>query len=131
MKDGRSPGLPRLPGALLQTVRDAVNTALEEKRKAKVIGTSLGAQVRIAASGPVGALLQRHVKDLPGLFIVSEVALEVGDTGAADALQVEVDKAAGVKCERCWRFVPAVATDEAHAGLCPRCECALAGTAHA
>jgi isoleucyl-tRNA synthetase len=44
---------------------------------------------------------------------------------------VTVEKAPGVKCERCWRFVPAVATDDAHAGLCERCVDALFGPAAA
>ena len=34
-------------------IRDQVNAALEEKRKAKVIGNSLGARLSIAARGPV------------------------------------------------------------------------------
>ena len=44
-------------GSGCSTVRDEVNAALEEKRKDKVIGNSLGARVTIAASGPIGALL--------------------------------------------------------------------------
>jgi Pyruvate/2-oxoacid:ferredoxin oxidoreductase delta subunit len=38
------------------------------------------------------------------------------------ALKPSVEKAEGTKCERCWRYVPAV--DEK--GLCPRCNDALA-----
>ena len=56
-------------------VRETVNAALEQKRKDKVIGTSLGARVVIAASGPVGALLESHRADLPMLFNVSDVEL--------------------------------------------------------
>jgi len=112
----------------LLAARDVVNTALEEQRKAKVIGTSLGAQVRITASGPVAALLQQYERDLPALFIVSGVALVVGKYDGPDGIQVTVEKAAGVKCERCWRYVPEVATAPEVAGLCPRCINALAGT---
>ncbi len=39
----------------LQAVREQVNVALEEKRKDKVIGTSLGARVVITATGPIAA----------------------------------------------------------------------------
>src|SRR5262249_21907291 len=63
--------------ARLTAVRENVNAALEEKRKAKIIGTSLGARVRVAARGPVASLLDRHRAILPTLFIVSEVDLDL------------------------------------------------------
>jgi isoleucyl-tRNA synthetase len=108
----------------LLSVRERVNAALEEKRKDKVIGTSLGARVVLTASGPIGALLASHRESLPMLFNVSDVNLTVGD--AAD-LRVEIQKAPGVKCARCWRFVPSVRTEPECAGICDRCVEALAG----
>jgi isoleucyl-tRNA synthetase len=96
---------------------------LEQKRKDKIIGTSLGARVTITAGGPVAALLEQHRRDLPMLFIVSEVELK---HGTADQLAVEVDKAPGVKCERCWRYVPSVRKEPEWAGICDRCVDALA-----
>jgi isoleucyl-tRNA synthetase len=57
------------------------------------------------------------------LFIVSDVNLEEGAE-----LQVTIDRAAGVKCERCWRYVDKVSKDPAWAGLCDRCQEALAET---
>ena len=39
-----------------------------------------------------------------------------------------IERATGVKCDRCWRYVPAVSTDPAWAGLCDRCQDALAET---
>ena len=59
----------------LLAVRETVNAALEEKRKDKVIGNSLGARVTITAPGRSAPLLERHRADLPMLFIVSDVAL--------------------------------------------------------
>ena len=41
-------------------------------------------------------------------------------------LRVEVEKAPGVKCERCWRYVPATHTEPDWAGICDRCVDALA-----
>ena len=112
--------------ARLLEVRDTVNAALEAKRKDKVIGNSLGARVTISAAGSIGTLLDRHRPDLPMLFIVSDLQLQVGPAAAADAVTVEVEKAPGVKCERCWRFVPAVRTEPDWAGICDRCVEALA-----
>jgi isoleucyl-tRNA synthetase len=108
-------------------VRETVNAALEEKRRNKVIGTSLGARVIINAAGPIGALLKSRRDDLPMLFNVSDVSLTVGATDVADKVRVEVEKAPGVKCARCWRFVPSVRTEPDCAGICDRCVDALAG----
>jgi isoleucyl-tRNA synthetase len=110
----------------LLAVRESVNAALEDKRKHKVIGNSLGARVIITTTGPVGALLEAHRRDLPMLFNVSDLALHVGPTEGTDAVQVEVEKAPGVKCARCWRFVPSVRSEPDWAGICDRCVEALA-----
>jgi isoleucyl-tRNA synthetase len=112
--------------ARLMAVRDDVNAALEEQRKAKVIGNSLSAKVRIAARGAIGTLLEQYRAQLPTLFIVSDVALDVGAADAQDAVRVVVERAPGVKCERCWRYVPAVTTEPDRAGICDRCVEALA-----
>ena len=120
---------------VLLGVRETVNAALEQKRKDKVIGTSLGARLVLTASGPVGALLDGRRDSLPMLFNVSDVTLTVDTPGsseqdpayAANAVRVEVEKAPGVKCARCWRIVPRVRTEPDCAGICDRCVDALAG----
>ena len=109
-------------------VRDEVYAALEQKRKGKVIGNSLGARVAITATGSLGVLLEAHRADLPMLFIVSDVTLHVESTDGADSVRIEVEKAAGVKCERCWRYVPRVRREPDWAGICDRCVDALAET---
>ncbi|HXH25113.1 MAG TPA: isoleucine--tRNA ligase [Vicinamibacterales bacterium] len=121
----RDPELIRTWERLLE-VREAVNAALEQKRKEKVIGTSLGARVVLTASGPIGALLEQHRALLPTLFIVSDVALHVDAGAAAESVQVTVEKAPGVKCQRCWRYVPSVRTEPDWSGICDRCVDALA-----
>jgi isoleucyl-tRNA synthetase len=112
----------------LLAVRETVNAALEEKRKQKIIGNALGARVVITASGPIAGLLDAHRAQLTTLFNVSDVALHVGAGEGADVVQVEVEKAPGVKCARCWRFVPAVRTEPDWAGICDRCVDALSET---
>jgi isoleucyl-tRNA synthetase len=110
----------------LMTVRDQVNAALEEKRKDKVIGNSLGASVTLTATGPIAALLEQYRDQLPMLFIVSDLTLNLGETAGADHITVDVGKARGVKCERCWRYVPSVRTEPDWSGICDRCVEALA-----
>ena len=109
----------------LLAVRETVNAALEDKRKQKVIGNALGARVVITASGPIVALLDAHRPQLPMLFNVSDVALHLGPADGADRVEVDVDKAPGVKCARCWRFVPSVRSEREWAGICDRCVSAL------
>jgi isoleucyl-tRNA synthetase len=110
----------------LLEVRAVVNAALEQKRKDKVIGNSLTARVTVTASGPVAALLERYRADLPMLFIVSDVALNIGPSDGPDQVSVEVEKAPGVKCDRCWRYVPSTRSEPEWAGICDRCVEALA-----
>ena len=91
----------------LLTVRETVNAALEEKRKDKVIGNSLGARVSLTASGPIGGAARaasRRTCRCSSSCRTSRCTL--GPADGPDELRVEVEKAPGVKCERCWRFVP-------------------------
>jgi isoleucyl-tRNA synthetase len=109
----------------LMGLREQVLAHIEPLRKAKQIGSSL--QAKVVLSGPQSMLapLETHAHFLPMLFIVSEVELQ--PTGAAgDApLTIAIERASGVKCERCWRYVPTVSTDPATAGVCERCLDAL------
>jgi isoleucyl-tRNA synthetase len=115
----------------LLKVREDVNAALELKRKDKVVGNSLSARVVVKAKGAIGQLLEQYRADLPMLFIVSDLALEVGEADAQDHIEVLVEKSAGVKCERCWRFVEAVRQEPEWAGICDRCVAALSEPAPA
>ncbi len=107
----------------LMDVRERVVGQIEPLRKAKTLGSSLQARAVLTASGDTYALLERYARDLPMLFIVSDVELRRADAGD---LAVTIERAGGVKCERCWRYVPAVSADPAWAGLCSRCQHALA-----
>jgi isoleucyl-tRNA synthetase len=106
----------------LMKIRDEVNRALENERKAKTIGNALGARVTVRAGGTDAALLERYRDDLPMLFIVSEVLLE---PAGADALEIEVAPAHGEKCPRCWRFVRSISYARGAEGVCDRCADAL------
>ena len=111
----------------LIAIRDEANRALESARQGKTIGTSLGARLRLSASGATGALLQRYREDLPMLFIVSQVDLEIGE-GGDDSLAIDVARAEGYKCARCWRMVDAISSTPDTDGLCDRCVGALGGS---
>jgi isoleucyl-tRNA synthetase len=109
----------------LVAVRDQVNLQLEEKRKDKTIAANLSARVVIGADGETAKLLNDYRDFLPTLFGVSDVQLKTQDP-RPKTLSAAVDRATGTKCERCWRYVPAVSAEPDRTGLCPRCVEALA-----
>jgi isoleucyl-tRNA synthetase len=110
----------------LITIRDEVNRKLEGARQGKTIGNSLGARVSVRAGGATAALLERYCDDLPMLFIVSQVALE-GVPGEEDVLAINVARAEGYKCARCWRVVETISPAAETTGLCERCVAAIEG----
>ena len=111
--------------ATLRSVRDEVLKALEEARNAKLIGTGLEARVHLTAPEPVFALLQRYEAQLRYLFIVSSVALMQGSGDGTGGIEVEVKKADGRKCERCWNYSNRVGEDAAYPTVCERCSAVL------
>jgi isoleucyl-tRNA synthetase len=118
--------------AKLIAVRDQVLAEIEPLRKNKQIGSSLQAKVVLSATPAELTMLEPYAKLLPMLFIVSEVELrpapaDVEAHGEARP-RVTIERAGGVKCERCWRYVPAVSNQPSWAGLCDRCQDALAET---
>ncbi len=62
----------------------------------------------------------RPRQELPTLFIVSGVQLAEGP------LAVEVTRAPGQKCERCWIYREDVGADPKHPTICGKCADALA-----
>ncbi len=111
-------------------VRVQVLAEIEPLRKDKRIGSSLQAKVVLSATPNELALLERYARDLPMLFIVSEVELRPAPTDVEAHTEakprVTIERAGGVKCERCWRYVRSVSSDPTWAGLCERCQDALA-----
>src|SRR6266851_5588127 len=86
----------------LVAVREHVLAEIEPLRKNKQIGSSLQAKVVLSATSAELAL-----RGAPA---------DVEAHGEAQP-RVTIERASGVKCERCWRYVPAVSTDPASAGL--------------
>jgi isoleucyl-tRNA synthetase len=109
----------------LRSVRDAMLKALEEARNNKLIGTGLEAQVAVAASDPVYSVLARHADQLRYLFIVSAVTLTQASGNGTGSVHVEVKKADGAKCERCWNYSTHVGEDKTYPTVCERCSAVL------
>lgn len=101
-------------------IRDEVLKALEEARNAKEIGSSLEAKVILTADRETTRFLIPYYEDLRYIFIVSQVEVHEGD-----AMKVEVQKADGAKCERCWNYSVHVGEFEKYPTVCERCVTAL------
>jgi isoleucyl-tRNA synthetase len=99
----------------LMEIRNDVLKALEEARQAKFIGAPLEARVRLQGYDVAG-----YEAQLPSLFIVSQVAI---DAGAEK--RVTVERADGVKCERCWKYSTLVGSDPEFPTVCDTCAAAL------
>ena len=106
----------------LIVVRDAVLKSLETARQEKFIGAPLEAKVRLSAAGDLYPLLGQYQNDLPALFIVSQVVVE---NHASGPMTVSVEKADGVKCERCWKYTLDHGSDAAIPAVCGPCAAAV------
>ena len=118
-------------------LRALVNRQLESCRSAAQLGASLEAQVQLSlgeGSEATQAALSwlensahPKVDNLADWLLVS--ALEIGgsssDAVLAEAsengITVQIRKAAGQKCERCWHYESDIGEHAAHPTLCGRC----------
>jgi len=72
--------------------------------------------------------MAEHLEDLRALLIVSQLQLAdergIVKPYASEEIKglfVGVEKARGVKCERCWIYEESVGTNEQHPTVCNRC----------
>ena len=108
--------------AAIREVREAVNKAIEDVRKAGDVGSSLQATVLVTAPPETHALLASLGEDLKFVLITSAATLAAGET-----LTVSVTPASAPKCERCWHYCDDVGVDAAHPTICGRCTTNLHG----
>jgi isoleucyl-tRNA synthetase len=97
-------------------IRDEVLKALEEARNGKQIGSSLDAKVVLTTDAETTRFLLDYFDQLRYIFIVSQVEVHEGD-----ATSVEIVKADGEKCERCWNYSTRVGEFEDFPTVCERC----------
>jgi isoleucyl-tRNA synthetase len=110
----------------LMTVRDEALKGLEAARQSKTIGSALEAVVVLKATDPLYSTLVGRETDLRALLIVSGVEVVKTESGnGASAVHVEVRRAPGEKCERCWNYSTHVGEDKQFPTVCERCSAAL------
>ncbi len=101
----------------IRDFRLQVTNALEEKRKTNEIGSSLDAKIILNVNEETGSILENL--DLSEIFICSEVVLNIKSNKNKDDIEIFIEKAEGMKCERCWKISTSVDTKSK---LCPRCK---------
>ena len=113
----------------LWKIRDEVNKALEIKRQEKFIGNALESKVTLYTDSSIGDILAAYKDFLSALFIVSEADIDsiskapdtVYKSTEMKNLAIEVARARGKKCQRCWNWSDKVGTYDDHPELCQRC----------
>lgn len=95
--------------------------ALEELRSKGQIGSSFDAQINILTKTQDRyTFLQSFNIDLCEIFKVSQVKVIFDQNNSID-LSVQVDKAQGAKCLRCWNYSQEVGKNQEHPLLCDNC----------
>lgn len=121
----------------LIAVRYAVNKALEDARAARKIGSSLEAQVVLTFEN--SALRDKVLSlgsELTGFFITSQASVKEDGNGKVgsnellaelneNGVHVQVFKAEGEKCARCWKYSLKIGVDPKLADICDACADAL------
>lgn len=103
-------------------IRNLANKEIEAVRTAGQVGSSLQANLDIAAPEADHALLASLGDDLRFVTITSVARLL-----KAAELSVKVTPSSATKCERCWHWRDDVGHDKAHPALCGRCTANLYG----
>lgn len=118
----------------LINIRSDVARELEKIRAAKLIGNSLEASVNLYTTHEeLWQFLKEYEKDLPTIFIVSEVTLNRNvspDAVKGESIQdlwIECKVSHYKKCERCWNFRESVGLNKDYPEICLRCVNALQG----
>ena len=120
----------------LRKLRTVINRMLESCRNNKELGSSLEASLRVdirdkkvrAAIEWLSQNESNKVDVLRDWFLVS--SLQIGGEPWAEVLvsednniaSVDIAKARGFKCERCWHYEVRMSENRNHPNICTRCE---------
>jgi len=102
-----------------------ITQALEEKRVAGLIGSSFDAKIKLLTNNQEWYNFLGSLKDeLLEIFKISQVEIENKGSAGPD-IAIEVSKAEGEKCQRCWNYSLSIGKSAKHPLICAKCEAAL------
>lgn len=120
----------------LLAIRNEVSGKLEDARRNNIIGSPLEAKVVLYADSQLMEFLDETSQELTPLFIVSQltvlpmsacpvtlplVVLAHPDSDEVLKLGIEIARAEGSKCVRCWMYHLTLGSNADHPNLCARC----------
>ena len=112
--------------AQILTIRSEVNKVLEQGRNDKVIGGSLEAAVTLYANSEIATALAKLENELRFVLLTSQASVKPLENAPQQAvtsdiqgLKIELVKAQGDKCPRCWHYT---VDNNPTSHLCKRCE---------
>ena len=112
--------------AQILTIRSEVNKVLEQGRNDKVIGGSLEAAVTLYANSEIATALAKLENELRFVLLTSQASVnplenapQQAVTSDIQGLKIELVKAQGDKCPRCWHYT---VDNNPTTHLCKRCE---------
>ncbi|KFA58204.1 Isoleucyl-tRNA synthetase [Gilliamella apicola] len=112
--------------AQILAIRSEVNKVLEQGRNDKVIGGALEAAVTLYADEAIATALTKLDNELRFVLLTSQASVKPLQAASANAVQsdiqglkIELAKAQGDKCPRCWHYTT---DNEPTTHLCKRCE---------
>ncbi len=117
---------------MVMEIRAGVTRAIEPLRKEGVVGHALDTHVILYADQKLREAIRDSGADMRSICIVSQFDLADFKDAPADVLAaaqldecpglaVQVRKADGEKCDRCWMYSRELGRDSEHPTLCPRC----------
>ncbi|MDD5156241.1 MAG: class I tRNA ligase family protein, partial [Candidatus Omnitrophica bacterium] len=113
-----------------------IGKAMEEKRSSGAIGSSFDAKINLLTNNEIRyKYLESLKEDLPEIFKASQVEVikrAAGEPGLAPSsrypdIAIEVLKAEGDKCLRCWNYSLSVGKNKEHSSICDKCINAIGG----
>ena len=119
----------------MRELRTDVNRVLEDCRSKQQIGAALEAAVRIDSSSEdldsslrwLEAQGDSEVDCLRDWLLVSHLQIggepwaELLAEQVTDLANIEISKARGSKCERCWHYGTDIGTNDKYKHICGRC----------
>ncbi len=116
----------------IRSTRREVTAYIETKRNDKVIGSSLEAHANVWVTKDHKILLDSINFSEVCICSVNTLSFECLMVNGVEAqhigAKVEVNKAEGTKCERCWQVLSEVGEHKDHPDLCHRCHDAVIHT---
>ena len=104
-------------------IKELASKKLEEAREEKLIGQTLEAKVTVSANkeNELYKIIENNKNLIEDVLIVSELELKEDSSIEKEELSVNISRAEGEKCERCWKYTKDVGIDKENPTICKRC----------